>query len=90
MVPALTARLKVKEAKESGLFSKTFGRFGNACCAVSGVIIKSAQIWLGSWCLSLAAGGGAYILSQNIDNELLPSEDRGTIRILHEVQTVLA
>ncbi len=31
LVPALTARLKVKEAKESGLFSRTFGRFGNAC-----------------------------------------------------------
>ena len=78
----LPARLKVKEAKESGLFSRTFGRFGNACLRLyQASLLKALKYGWVVGVLSLAAGGGAYILSQNIDNELLPSEDRGTIRI---------
>ncbi|TKB05138.1 efflux RND transporter permease subunit [Alteromonas portus] len=82
LVPALTARLKLKETKENGLFSRTFGRFGNACLRLyQASLLKALKYGWVVGVLSLAAGGGAYILSQNIDNELLPSEDRGTIRI---------
>jgi multidrug efflux pump subunit AcrB len=34
LVPALTARLKVKQNNSNGLFSKTFGRFGNKCLSL--------------------------------------------------------
>ena len=82
LVPALTARLKVKENKQGGLFSQTFGRFGNACLRLyQASLLKALKYGWVVGILSLAAGGGAYILAQNIDNELLPSEDRGTIRI---------
>ncbi|WP_334013038.1 efflux RND transporter permease subunit [Alteromonas sp. S167] len=82
LVPALTARLKVKQNTKNGLFSKTFGRFGKKCLSLyQASLLKALKYgWLVG-ALSLAAGGGAYILSKNIDNELLPSEDRGTIRI---------
>ena len=82
LVPALTARLKVKQTSKTGLFSKTFGRFGHACLRVyQASLLKALKYGWVVGILSLAAGGGAYILAQNIDNELLPSEDRGTIRI---------
>lgn len=82
LVPALTARLKVKQNHKDGFFSKTFGRFGNACLALyQASLLKALRYGWVVGILSVAAGGGAYILSQNIDNELLPSEDRGTIRI---------
>lgn len=84
LVPALTARLPVKSLKpgKSGLFSHTFGRFGHACLTGyqrsllwslkhAGVIVL----------LSIIAAVGAWFTAEHIDNELLPSEDRGTIRI---------
>lgn len=83
LVPALTARLPVKtNADKASLFSRTFGRFGNMCLSLyQRSLIKSLKYaWLVG-VLSLAAGGGAYLLAQNIDNQLLPSEDRGTLRI---------
>jgi hydrophobe/amphiphile efflux-1 (HAE1) family protein len=84
LVPALTARLAVKKPKENGksFFNATFGRFGNACLSLyQSSLLKALKYGWVVGVLSLAAGGGAYILSGNIDNELLPSEDRGTIRI---------
>ncbi|AIF98385.1 multidrug transporter AcrB [Alteromonas australica] len=82
LVPALTARLAVKKQKQSGFFHATFGRFGHACLRVyQYTLVKALKYaWLVG-VLSLLAGGGAYLLAKNIDNELLPSEDRGTIRI---------
>lgn len=82
LVPALTARLAVKKQKQSGFFHATFGRFGHACLGVyQYTLVKALKYaWLVG-VLSLLAGGGAYLLAKNIDNELLPSEDRGTIRI---------
>ncbi len=83
LVPALTARLPVKtKADKVSLFSRTFGRFGHMCLSLYQRSLVSAlkYAWLVG-VLSLAAGGGAYLLAQNIDNQLLPSEDRGTIRI---------
>ena len=82
LVPALTARLAVKKQKQSGFFHATFGRFGHACLRVyQYTLVKALKYaWLVG-VLSLLAGGGAYLLAKNIANELLPSEDRGTIRI---------
>lgn len=82
LVPALTARLAVKKQKQSGFFHATFGRFGHACLRVyQYTLVKALKCAWFVGVLSLLAGGGAYLLAKNIDNELLPSEDRGTIRI---------
>ena len=82
LVPALTARLAVKKQKQSGFFHATFGRFGHACLRVyQYTLVKALKYAWFVGVLSLLAGGGAYLLAKNIDNELLPSEDRGTIRI---------
>ncbi|NDV91144.1 MMPL family transporter [Alteromonas sp. 345S023] len=82
LVPALTARLAVKKQTTSGFFHATFGRFGHACLrAYQYSLVKALKYAWVVGVLSLLAGGGAYLLAKNIDNELLPSEDRGTIRI---------
>lgn len=81
LVPALTAKLPLK-SKENGLFSQTFGALGLK-------ILSAYQTSLGwslryAWLivlLSVAAAGGAFALYKQIDNELLPPEDRGTIRV---------
>ncbi len=84
LVPALTARLplKSKQKQQQGLFSRTFGRFGTA--ALHGYERSLKWSLKYAWLivvLSILAGVGAYFTANNIDNELLPSEDRGTIRI---------
>jgi len=82
LVPALTARLSVKKETKPGLFSATFGRFGHACLRLyQASLLKALKYAWVVGILSLLAGGGAYLLANNIDNELMPSEDRGTIRI---------
>ncbi|MEW9798109.1 efflux RND transporter permease subunit [Alteromonas sp. CYL-A6] len=84
LVPALTARLPLKSAKEQSktLFSRTFGRIGIVALHAyeSSLRWSLKYAWL-VFALCLVAGGGAYFTAQHIDNELLPSEDRGTIRI---------
>jgi len=82
LVPALTARLSKKQSTKSGFFDATFGRFGHACLHMyqSSLVFALKYAWAVG-ILSLLAGGGAYLLAKNIDNELMPSEDRGTIRI---------
>ncbi|AYA63905.1 MULTISPECIES: efflux RND transporter permease subunit [unclassified Alteromonas] len=82
LVPALTARLPVKKAKEKGIFSATLGRFGNACLRgyQRSLLWSLKYAWL-IVLLSILAAVGAWFTAQNINNELLPSEDRGTIRI---------
>lgn len=84
LVPALTARLPVKsqKANKRSLFDATLGRFGHYCLQ----FYKTTLVWSlrYAWlvlALCLLAAGGAYFTSQSIENELLPSEDRGTIRI---------
>ncbi|MBD3585154.1 efflux RND transporter permease subunit [Salinimonas sp. HHU 13199] len=82
LVPALTARLPLKNHKKGGFFDKTFGRFGYWC--LSGYQRSLTWSLRYGWVivlLSLVAATGAWFLSQNIKSELLPSEDRGTIRI---------
>ncbi|WOI36434.1 efflux RND transporter permease subunit [Alteromonas sp. CI.11.F.A3] len=82
LVPALTARLSKKQSTKSGFFDATFGRFGHACLRLyqKSLVFALKYAWAVG-ILSLLAGGGAYLLAKNIDNELMPSEDRGTIRI---------
>lgn len=82
LVPALTARLPAKKRTEPGLFDATFGRFGHACLRLyqASLVTALKYAWIVG-VLSLLAGGGAYLITKNIDNELMPSEDRGTIRI---------
>ncbi|GGW74712.1 efflux RND transporter permease subunit [Alteromonas halophila] len=84
LVPALTARLplKSKARQQNGLFTRTFGRLGIA--ALHGYERSLKWSLKYAWlvvALCIAAGIGAYFTANNIDNELLPSEDRGTIRI---------
>ncbi|WP_414830305.1 efflux RND transporter permease subunit [Alteromonas sp. H39] len=84
LVPALTARLPLKKPGEGkrDLFGKTLGAAGYKCL---GAYQRSLAWSLKySWLIvlgSILAAVGAYFTAQNIDNELLPSEDRGTIRI---------
>jgi hydrophobe/amphiphile efflux-1 (HAE1) family protein len=84
LVPALTARLPVKsqKANKRSLFDATLGRLGHYCLQ----FYKTTLVWSLKYAwlvlvLCLLAAGGAYFTSQSIENELLPSEDRGTIRI---------
>lgn len=81
LVPALTAKLPVKSS-ENGLFSRTFGRFGSHCLALYDKSLRWSLRF--SWLiilLSLTCAGSAYYLSKQLDNELLPAEDRGMIRV---------
>ncbi|GAC16421.1 efflux RND transporter permease subunit [Aliiglaciecola lipolytica] len=77
LVPALTARLPLKKNPKHFL-----GKFGTWC----GNGYERSLSWSlrYGWLivlLSLAAAGYASYLYQSLDNELLPSEDRGNIRI---------
>ncbi len=83
LVPALTARLPGKKPGENkSLFDSTLGKVGHVC--LSGY--QRSLLWslkYAWWIVafSILAAVGAYFTMQSIDNELLPSEDRGTIRI---------
>lgn len=77
LVPALTARLPLKAAKETSL-----QRFGSK---LRDYYSKSLHVALDkAWWVfiasSLVAAAAVYFYSQ-VDNELMPNEDRGTIRI---------
>lgn len=83
LVPALTARLPVKkDADKKGLFDNTFGKVGHVFLGgyQRSLLWSLKYAW---WIVlfSVLAAVGAYFTMQSIDNELLPSEDRGTIRI---------
>jgi len=81
LVPALTARLPLKTS-EPGLITKWLLRGG---ASIRNAYQRSLAWSLSySWVivlLSLVAAGGAASLYQSIENELLPSEDRGVIRV---------
>nr|WP_136250547.1 efflux RND transporter permease subunit [Ningiella ruwaisensis] len=81
LVPALTAKippLDMNKQKTPGLLS----RFGKAC--VNGYerslkfVLKYAILVVFA-CVAIA--GGAYFVFNELENELLPSEDRGVVRI---------
>ncbi|MBT0586783.1 efflux RND transporter permease subunit [Alteromonas oceanisediminis] len=81
LVPALTARLPLK-TKRTGVFDKTFAAFGRFCLRFYHRSLSMAlrYAWL-VVVLSLLAAGGAGWLYKQIDNELLPPEDRGSVRV---------
>ncbi|MEG3768690.1 efflux RND transporter permease subunit [Alteromonas sp. 14N.309.X.WAT.G.H12] len=82
LVPALTARLPVKQKQGKSLFSLTLGRFGTRCLHLyQRSLLWSLKHGVVIVLLSLLAAAGAWFTAQHINNELLPSEDRGTIRI---------
>lgn len=82
LVPALTARLPLKNNPSNGLFQRTLGRAGYAGLRGYQRSLKWSlrHGWIVVF-LSILAGLGAWFTAGQIDSELLPSEDRGTIRI---------
>ncbi|TLU67329.1 efflux RND transporter permease subunit [Thalassotalea litorea] len=79
LVPALKAKLKPKQQSSQ---TTRFQNFGNGAVTAYG---RSLQYcikygWL-VLLLSVIAGAGATFLYSSIDKELLPTEDRGTVRI---------
>lgn len=81
LVPALTAKLPVK-SKSNSLFDRTLGAFGTRVLnGYMSILHKALRFsWL-TVLLSLLSAGGAALLYEQIENQLLPSEDRGTIRV---------
>ncbi|AEP28728.1 efflux RND transporter permease subunit [Brumicola nitratireducens] len=81
LVPALTAKLPVK-SKNNSLFDRTLGAFGTRVLnGYMSILHKALRFsWL-TVLLSLLSAGGAALLYEQIENQLLPSEDRGTIRV---------
>ncbi|CAH9058146.1 Efflux pump membrane transporter BepE [Pseudoalteromonas sp. CIP111854] len=78
LVPALTSRLPKKTKSGTHLFST----FGNKCVDCYGVMIGWVlkHAWLTLFiCIILATASG--VLYTQIKSELLPQEDRGSIRI---------
>jgi hydrophobe/amphiphile efflux-1 (HAE1) family protein len=81
LVPALTAKIPpvdVSKQKQPGLLS----RFGNKCVngyerALHFVLKFSVAVVI--FCTLI--GAGAYYVFNELDNELLPPEDRGVVRI---------
>ena len=77
LVPALTAKLPLKRNSSSLL-----ARFGNKLVAAYAISLRFClnHAW---WVLaiSIIAAGSAFSVYQYLQNELLPPEDRGTIRI---------
>ncbi|KAF7780567.1 hypothetical protein PMAN_a1618 [Pseudoalteromonas marina] len=77
LVPALTSKLKLKKHS-----THPFAKVGNKLVSLYSITIKSVlnRAWLVLIaCILIAFGSGALYL--NLDNELLPTEDRGKIRI---------
>ncbi|MFU8783950.1 efflux RND transporter permease subunit [Aliidiomarina sp.] len=77
LVPALTAKLPLKRNSSSWL-----ARFGNKLVTAYATSLRFClnHAW---WVLviSIVAAGSAFSVYQYLQNELLPPEDRGTIRI---------
>ncbi|RDV25218.1 AcrB/AcrD/AcrF family protein [Alteromonas aestuariivivens] len=84
LVPALTARLPVKSINQGApsWFDKTLGCVGH----VSLQFYQRSLAWSlkYAWLIvlfSLLSGVGAWMTAKTINNELMPTEDRGTVRI---------
>jgi multidrug efflux pump subunit AcrB len=81
LVPALTAKIPaidLAKQKEPGLLS----RFGSKCVRAyerSLHFVLKYSLLVVALCLSVA--GGSYFVFNELENELLPTEDRGSIRI---------
>jgi hydrophobe/amphiphile efflux-1 (HAE1) family protein len=81
LVPALTAKIPtidLSKQKQSGLLS----RFGTKCVngyEISLHFVLKFSVAVVIFCTLI--GAGAYFVFNELDNELLPPEDRGVIRI---------
>jgi hydrophobe/amphiphile efflux-1 (HAE1) family protein len=81
LVPALTAKIPaidLAKQKEPGLLS----RFGSKCVRAyerSLHFVLKYSLLVVALCLAIA--GGSYFVFNELENELLPTEDRGSIRI---------
>jgi hydrophobe/amphiphile efflux-1 (HAE1) family protein len=81
LVPALTAKLSVK-SKKNVLFDRTLGAFGTWVLTKYKALLSLAlgYAWL-TLLMSVIAAASAAALYNEIENKLLPSEDRGSVRI---------
>ncbi|MEA3587070.1 efflux RND transporter permease subunit [Pseudidiomarina sp. 1APP75-27a] len=77
LVPALTARLPLKDHKETVL-TRLGHRFRNAYVKSLHWALDHAKIVFAACVLIAGTAVGFYL---NVDSELMPSEDRGQIRI---------
>jgi hydrophobe/amphiphile efflux-1 (HAE1) family protein len=81
LVPALTAKIPaidLSKPKKSNVLS----RFGTAC--VNGYerslrFVLRYSVMVVAVCLLI--GGGSYFVFNNLENQLLPTEDRGVVRV---------
>ncbi|OUL56661.1 efflux RND transporter permease subunit [Pseudoalteromonas ulvae] len=78
LVPALTSKLKLKQAKKAHPFAKIGGYLVDFYRLSIAWVLNHAWLTL-CVCLLVAVGSGGLYLT--LDNELLPKEDRGKIRI---------
>jgi hydrophobe/amphiphile efflux-1 (HAE1) family protein len=81
LVPALTAKLPKKTTNNS-FFDRTLGAFGTRM--LNGYMALLHQALRFSWLtvlVSVVSAGGAALLYEQIENQLLPAEDRGVIRV---------
>ena len=78
LVPALTARLPVKKPGGGNALTRFGHSLANRYKQSLHFALDKAW-WIFAACL--LAGGGALSLYTQLNNELLPNEDRGTIRI---------
>ncbi|MBA6341995.1 efflux RND transporter permease subunit [Colwellia sp. MB02u-10] len=81
LVPALTAKLPVKN-KKNVLFDRTLGAFGTWVLTKYKALLSLAlgYAWV-TLLISVIAAVSAAALYNEIENKLLPSEDRGSVRI---------
>ncbi|MGO3786263.1 MAG: efflux RND transporter permease subunit, partial [Pseudoalteromonas prydzensis] len=77
LVPALTSKLKLKQGGKHP-FAKIGHWLANVYTKTIHWVLDHAWLTFAA-CVLVAAGSGALYV--NLDNELLPSEDRGKIRI---------
>ncbi|MCR9175596.1 MAG: efflux RND transporter permease subunit [Alphaproteobacteria bacterium] len=81
LVPALAARLGDDKADGLGV-RKLIGRLGDRCAAAYGVTLRwTLAMPIVVMAVALGLAGGSWIAFQNLDQELLPQEDRGMINV---------
>jgi hydrophobe/amphiphile efflux-1 (HAE1) family protein len=81
LVPALTAKIPAIDLQKQNKNS-LLGRFGHACVNAYERSLKLVLKYsLGVAAVCLLVAGGAVFTFQSLENELLPTEDRGQVRV---------
>ncbi|WP_395345170.1 efflux RND transporter permease subunit [Ningiella sp. W23] len=81
LVPALTAKIPaidVQTQKRPNLLQRFGQRCSDAYARALQFVLKYSLLVVG---VCILIGGGAYVVYQDLENELLPAEDRGVIRV---------